>query len=191
DCVIRRRKKSLRGGVLAETAAGAITVPEFVWCGEILSNLFESRHEVELDDLLTVGRIREAEPEHLAIPPRLLQTIARDLVRRLCVEERKGKISRVGKEIIYAFRWSADEALTDRNDPSVGDRSLLRDRMRLVIPARGLKARDDELATGISFVHSSGLFEAAPELCEKPLGFADGVLDPTKRPRHVFDEALY
>src|SRR5262249_39123245 len=46
DCVIRRRQKALRGGVLAETAVGAITVPEFVWCGEILSNLFESRHEV-------------------------------------------------------------------------------------------------------------------------------------------------
>jgi hypothetical protein len=27
--------------------------------------------------------------------------------------------------------------------------------MRLVVPARGLKARDDELATGVSFVHSA------------------------------------
>ncbi len=38
---------------------------------------------------------------------------------------------------------------------------------------------------------SSGLLEAALELCEKRFGFADGILDASNRPRHIFDEALY
>jgi hypothetical protein len=67
------------------------------------------------------------------------------------LDDGKREVALVAQQVVDAAGRLADEALADRHDAPVSDRALLGDRVRVVVPTRSLKQRDDELAAGIGF----------------------------------------
>ena len=140
---------------VAEAGRRAIALPQVVGRREVRPGPFSPGQEIELDDLLAVGSVRELQPQRSGVLLRLLKPIGRRSVRRLGLDDRKGEIARVAQQVIDALRCLADESLAYRNDAAIGDRTLLGDRVRLAVPASRLELGDDELSTRVSFVHQT------------------------------------
>lgn len=58
-----------------------------------------------------------------------------------------------------AERRLADEVFADGNDAAVRDGALLRDGVRLVVPADGLQPGDDELAAGVGLIQQMAAWD--------------------------------
>ena len=100
---------------------------------------------------MTVGAVGELEAEHLGIVLRLLHCICRRLVGDLRLDDRERKVARVAEQIVHALRRLADEPFAHRHDAAIGDRALLSDGVRLVVPAGRCELGDDVLAAGVGF----------------------------------------
>ena len=154
DRVIEGREQLIGLGV-AQAGLRPVAAPEIVGRRIVRSGALEPGEEVELDDLLPVGRVRELQPEHRRVVLRLLETVGRNLVGGLGLDDGEREVARVAQQVVHALGWPADEPLARRHDAPVGDRALLGNRVRLDLPARSLQLGDDELSTGVSFVHPS------------------------------------
>src|SRR5205823_5224804 len=115
-----------------------IAPPKFLRCRIPGDSLLKASEIIEFNRVWPVARIRELQTQHFRVQLCLLQTIGCGFVFRLCFNNREWKISAVSKQIINSLRWSTNKAFADWNDPTVGDRPLLRYRVRFVIPTGGL-----------------------------------------------------
>src|SRR5207302_1319233 len=115
----------------------------------------------------TVRRVCELQSEHLSVLFCLLKPVGRRLVFRFCFHHGKWEIAPITKEIIHSFRRSTDKAFSDWHYPAIRDRPLLSYRIRLVVPARSLELRHDELATCIRFCWHEARKVAETHLCEE------------------------
>jgi len=131
----------------------SVAAPEVVGSRIIYPILFEPGKKVELDDFLPVSRVRELEPEHRRVVLRLLEAVGRQPIVGFGLDHREREVARVAQQVIDTLGWPADEALARRHDAPVSDGALLGDRVRLGLPAGGLEFGDDELSTGVGFVH--------------------------------------
>ncbi len=153
DGVVERCEQAGGDRRVAQAAVGPVSLPQFVRGRVVASGLLEAPGVVELDDVVPVGGIGELQPQHLGIVLRLLEAVGGGLVAWFRLDDGEREITRVAQEVVDAPGRFADEPPAGRDDPSVGDRSLLGDGVRLAVPPRGQKARQDELAAGVSFVH--------------------------------------
>lgn len=69
------------------------------------------------------------------------------------------------KDVIRALSGAASGLTARDDDPAIGERHLLVDSVRLVVPTRGLELRNDVLAAGVCFVE----WHASRPLREKML----------------------
>jgi len=146
-------REQLTGLGVAEAGCPPVAAPEVFGRRIVRPAPLAPGEEVELEDLLPVGRVGELEPEHRRVVLRLLEAVGRQLVVGLGLDDRQWEVARVAQQVVDALGWPADEPLARRHDAPIGDRPLLGDRVRLGLPARGLQLGDDELPAGVGFVH--------------------------------------
>ena len=151
DGVIERGQQPLRGFRVFDVAPVTIPLPQLAGRRIIGARTLPPGEVIELDDLRAVGRVGEFQAEHLRVIFRLLQPVCSGLVAHLGLDDGEGKIARVAKKKVHALRRLADEPFSDRNNAAVRDGTLLRNRMRLILPAGILQARNDKLSTSICF----------------------------------------
>src|SRR5260370_30295787 len=135
---IDRREELIDLSVTLQIATFAISLPKFFWPWIPANRFLKSGEVVELNYLRTVCGVREAQTEHLCVWLCLLQSVSRGLVFLFRFDHRQRKVAAVSEEIINALRRAADETFANGDDPSVRNRALLRNRIRLVVPTRCL-----------------------------------------------------
>ena len=106
---------------------------------------------IDLDDVLPVGRVSEFELQHFGVVARLLDGIGGRLVGGLGFDDGQVEVAGIAQQVVHALGRLPDEALANRHDPPISDGALLRDPMRLVVPARFLEQGHNEFAAGICF----------------------------------------
>jgi hypothetical protein len=155
DRIVERREEPGGDALIGQAPGRAVALPQLLGRRIVGPSLFQPSGVVELDDLLPVGRIGELKPQHLGVGLGLLQPIGSGAVSGLGLDDGKRKIASVAQQIVHTLRRLPDEPLAHRDDPPIRDRPLLGDGMGLLVPASGLKPRDDLLTTRVSFVHSA------------------------------------
>ena len=150
----RGRQQPLGYLVIDECPPRAQAGPEIVGRREIPDRPLDPGRVVEFDDLNAIGGIRELQAEDFGIFLGLLKTLRRMPVAGLGLDNRDREVRIVSEEVVRALLLAAAGLAADKDDPAVGEGSLLVDGMGTIIPACSLQLRDDELPTGIGFVHA-------------------------------------
>jgi hypothetical protein len=109
---------------------------------------------------VAVGGVGELETEHLGVRLCLLHAVRGRLVGCLGFDHGERKIASVAQQVVDAPWRLANEACASRDDPAIGDGSLLGNGVRIVVPARLLEQGNDELPAGVGFGRHAPLLAA-------------------------------
>jgi hypothetical protein len=81
----------------------------------------------------------------------LLHTLGGGFVRSLSFDHRNGEVSSVPQQIVNTFGGQALPSIAEDHNPPISNAFLLREGMRLVIPAGFDELRENVFSTGVGF----------------------------------------
>jgi len=74
---------------------------------------------------MSVGRVRELQPEHRGVVLRLLKSISGSLVRGLRLNDGNWEVARVAEKVVSALLGLTTRLASDDDDAAVGEGLLL------------------------------------------------------------------
>ncbi len=149
--MIGGRQEPSSGGRL-NPLVGCQPGPQLIggWKGVQLA--FEAGQKVKLHKAMAVGCVCERKAEDLRVVLGLLEPIAGGPVAGLCLDHGDGHVGPVTQQIVGSLARPSTRAGAGDDDAAIGERYLLAQTMRLVVPTSLLQLWDDQPTAGIGFV---------------------------------------